>query len=437
MYKKLIIFSCFILYTASLFSQNEKGYNIRIELTDREDETLFITGNYGYDFFIFDSAQMGKGIALFKHKDKIIPDGIYQLTNRRGDSYFEFIVDKDRNFQISTSAKNPYLKSTISNSEENVVFFEYQKMKMFNEELPQNYIDNFTETSPNSLISIYIKANEFRPNIPDFYQKDGITPDTFAGYLYLKKHFFDNITFSDSRILHVPVNYGIDLFFGRIISQKADSINREIDQFMANISDEEIRNYFLRHLLHLFDNDNPAYDAVLVHLFDTFCPNGQCEWLDENSFRRFSRNIKRKRITLPGEKIPELAAYDRNEQIINTKDIDNSIIILWFWDPDCDDCLEQTPKLFQFYKTYKNVYDIEVYAVSVTEDLDRWEHFIDENRLDWVNVSYAKGEPNYEFIDYFDLITTPGIFLIDKNHIIIDRQFPLDDLLEKIENYNK
>ena len=37
-------------------------------------------------------------------------------------------------------------------------------------------------------------------------------------------------------------------------------------------------------------------------------------------------------------------------------------------------------------------------------------------------------EPNYDFINYFNILTTPGSFLIDKDHKIIMRSFSLDEL---------
>lgn len=129
-----------------------------------------------------------------------------------------------------------------------------------------------------------------------------------------------------------------------------------------------------------------------------------------------------------------MVAYDAQHNSVSTKDIKHKYIILWFWDPDCDECVELTPQLRDFYDIYKDYYDLEIYAVSITDDYDRWDDFIRKNQLTWINVSYAIGEPNYDFVDYFDLITTPGIYIINSKHKIIARQFPLDELHEKLGN---
>ena len=88
----------------------------------------------------------------------------------------------------------------------------------------------------------------------------------------------------------------------------------------------------------------------------------------------------------------------------------------------------ETPQLHQFYLENADKYDFEVFAVSITEDIDRWKKTCKEMGLSWINTCYAMGEPNYDFINYFNILTTPGSFLIDKDHKIIMRSFSLDEL---------
>jgi thiol-disulfide isomerase/thioredoxin len=108
--------------------------------------------------------------------------------------------------------------------------------------------------------------------------------------------------------------------------------------------------------------------------------------------------------------------------------------VLWFWDPDCEHCVEYTPKLCEFYTKYNELYDFEVIAYSVTEDYDRWKKLIAEYQLYWYNTSYVIQEPNYDVVEYFNFNDTPAIFIIDKQHKIVARQFPVDELFEVFES---
>jgi len=53
--------------------------------------------------------------------------------------------------------------------------------------------------------------------------------------------------------------------------------------------------------------------------------------------------------------------------------------------------------------------------------------------LDWINVSCVHGMLDYDFIDFFDIITTPSILLMDKNHKIISRELSFSKLKKIME----
>ena len=137
------------------------------------------------------------------------------------------------------------------------------------------------------------------------------------------------------------------------------------------------------------------------------------------------------RKVIPGAQIPELISHDIDGKAHSTLDIKAHYTVLWFWDPDCDHCQEMTPPLHQLYQEYGKDYDFEVFAVEVNDDYERWKAFSDKHQLwDWTNLSTSRGEANLDFIEYFDIMTTPVMFLIDntQNHTIIARQITLDEL---------
>ncbi|MDL2308055.1 redoxin domain-containing protein [Bacteroidales bacterium OttesenSCG-928-C03] len=427
---KIIFFAlCLVSPFVSLVAQNDAGYAIQFKIEDIPDKTLYIIGCHGSDYYIVDSAKVKKKGVVFKNKTRIIPAGIYQLANNNCDSYLDFIVENDRDFTITTSLKNPYFSARIENSEENTLFFEYMKHKIANDGTLEGFTNDLASFSNNSLLHFYLKTTQYKFDSPAFDEIEDEDERLLQQYLYFKNHFFDNLDLSDSRILRIPVDYGIEYFFTEVVIHNPDSLKKEVDKFIAlTKGNKEVRDYLLRELYFIFHVGDPVSDMLFVYLYEQYCPDGQCDWLDELLARRFTRDYKRLYKLMPGKKVPPLEAYDENERKQSTDSIPNKNIILWFWDPDCEDCLDQTPVLYDFYAVYKDTYDIEVYAVSITEDVERWERFTRENQLDWINVSYGMGEPNYDFVDYFDLLTTPAIYLINKDHVILDRMFSLDDL---------
>ena len=140
-----------------------------------------------------------------------------------------------------------------------------------------------------------------------------------------------------------------------------------------------------------------------------------------------------------------IAVFSRNAVVedsqllrLNTSnDITTKYTVLWFWDPDCDHCQEQTPILHQYYNELSDSLDFEVFAVEVNDDYDRWKAFSEKHELnDWINLSTSMGEPNVDFIDYFDIVTTPVVLLIDNSdgYAIKARQISLEEIIDLMKN---
>ena len=426
----LLLISLFLL--TSLRAQ--EGYDITISIENVPDKMLYLVGFYGDNAILFDSVKVKhKSDFYFKNNKGKMPSGIYWLINKNRDVYMELLVDKDRHFTIKTTMDQLWNWREMTNTEENKVFFGYQLRAAYAEDVHE-LVQEFVDRSPESLLAKYLKAKYLSDNVSKVLATEPDDADVAEQqYAWLVEHYFDNIDLADERLLHTPLHFDLAQYFRHIVIPHPDTLIYRIDQFLARTgSCEETRHYYLRQLYQLFNDDTPEGNAVLVHLYDTYCLGGGCSWLEPAQARVFKRMVDRKRRLLPGAAVPPLEAYDLDGNVLKTKDISADYIVLWLWDPDCDDCVEQTPKLHDFYQKNKQLYNFEVYAVSITEDVDRWRTFIENNHLDWLNVSYGKGEPNYDFADYFDVLTTPGIFLIRKNHTIVASQFPLEELQDHL-----
>lgn len=405
----------------------QKSHNIKITIEDIPEKVLYLKGFCGSSAALMDSAVI-KHKKDFTFKGKAaLPSGIYDVVNADDVVLMSLIIDKERNFSVKTKFLQPleWKSFEVEGSEDNDPYLVYQIRSRYSCQNPEELAQEYIQSSPKSLLAKYLSAKYFMSQMPDFQSEDSVA----LQYAWLTDHYFDNIDFSDARLLHTPINVGVKYYFSQVVFPNPDSLKYRVSQFVAKTSQcEEVKNYYLRELYDLFNNDSPLGNMMLVYLYDNYCPDGNCEWLEPVQARVFKRNVVRMRRLLPGAEIPALEAFDRDAQLVKTKDLQNDFIVLWFWDPDCDDCVEQTPKLYDFYKQNKDLYNFEVFACSITDDLDRWISFISKNDLNWINVSQAKGEFNYDFVDYFDILTTPGIYLIRKDHTLVSGQFPIEEL---------
>ncbi len=445
----VILLACTSLFfTGITNAQNteNQGYEIKITATGIDESMLYLQGYYGQEAFIFDSAKVkGHKNIIFKNKKKEMPTGIYTLTDRFGNEYLDLIIDKKRRFTITGSSLDRLSATAIvDGSEENAQFVEFQKQMAPAEmsgETSSQAADNipklFYESMPESFLGHFIKAKYYiNPLLPQ--ADEGDTSDASMQYQLLIDHYFDSYTFDDARLLHCPIYLDLRYYFLDILPADAQLVTRKSIDFIQKFQDPESRSYYLPLLFNLFDHtvNSMVYDQAFVALFDQFCKGTDRVNISEDLYRYYQRAAERKRKILRGETVPVLVSYDINNGKHASSDIDKDYIILWFWDADCDECIVETPKLLEFYKEFANYYNLDVFAVAITDDLEKWDKFCKNNELSWVNVNYYMNDPNYDFIEYFDLITTPVIYLLDKNHTIIARNFPLEELHEKLRTKN-
>lgn len=445
---KLGLAKILLLFTISFFSittfaksiEHASGYNIKVELTDHLYQTIYLYGYYGGEAYLFDSASSAKGKFIFKSKKRIIENGIYSIQNSTDQKLFDLIINQSKAFSVITTGKSPLNYIKIDQSEENILFFEYQKAVINKLDLTP-----YIETSPNSILSNYAKAlqeidfKSFMEKISgDILNSDSTGVDNIEKLIML--HYFDQIDFKDKRLLRTPLKVDIDYYFVTLFENFIEDKNDcflYLNQFLQGTidaklrpNDNEVQFYYLKTIMQNYLYNKPGFDTLFVYLYDYFYKPENDQWniFSESDQRIFKNMAERKRRILPNHTIASIEAFDIHRNKIAIDSIQTKYKILWLWDPDCDHCLIETPKLLDFYNQFHKPLNFEVIAISITEDFDRWKKYIEENKLNWVNLSYAMGEPNYDLVDFFDLMVTPGIFLIDQNNKIIDRQFPIEKL---------
>lgn len=411
----------------SLFSQ-KNSYKIDIKIIDVPDSVLYLVGHYGNHTVCIDTALVNKKFSVQFTGNEPLPSGIYAIQNKDQKNYIELIIDKQRYFSVSTSMAQLMKKREYKGSEENELFFEVQKAAFLNVLIPisvKSIIEQFSNISPNTLLSKYLKA--ILPlKIPDEIEKDSIKT-----LQYRIEHFFDDIDINDIRLLHVPfVAEKVLSYFVDVLPQEPTLLNHHISTFLDNIENKEVFNFYLEQLFQHYSGYgiDCDLDAVAVNLYDSYCVPGLCCFISPDFERIIWKKIDRKRKLLPGQPIPPIEAYNENGVLIRTNELSCKFTIIWFWEPDCGSCIELTPVLNDFYHTYKPTLDFEVYAIALTDDEQTWKEFIEEHHLDWVNVSFAHGDMNYDLINYFDIMTTPCLVLIDSQHKILSRQLSFDKM---------
>lgn len=141
-----------------------------------------------------------------------------------------------------------------------------------------------------------------------------------------------------------------------------------------------------------------------------------------------------KRNTQIGAKFTEIEEADVNGTMHKLSDEvkKNKYTLLTFWASWCGDCRENVPFIKEAYDKYKDQ-GFGVYSVSMDYSKPEWQGYLENNNMDWVNVSDVKGWDCVSADKYF-VKTITTTYIIDQDGKIVDKLNKKEALRNKIDD---
>jgi thiol-disulfide isomerase/thioredoxin len=256
-------------------------------------------------------------------------------------------------------------------------------------------------------------------------------------YNYNKDHFFDNIDFGDERLLRTPILQArLDEFFTNVLIQSADSINRQVDKLLQKCQNDYKMYQFVAVYLfnHFRESEIMGHDAVMVKIADEIYLSGKADWVSKQFVDDLRKQVELLRHNLIGMKAENLVMDSYKGTYVALYDIEKEFTILYFWEPNCGHCKEATPKLKNYYDKAKDE-GIEVFTVCTTTDKNAWSKYIEEHELNWINGWDPERLTHFDY--FYDVQSTPTIYILDRNKKIIAKRLSVEDIPSFIDNYRK
>jgi thiol-disulfide isomerase/thioredoxin len=440
--------------------QAQTGYDIKFKIAGLKDTMCYIANYYGDKQYIKDSSIVdNSGKITFKNKEAL-PGGIY-LFVFPNKTYFEFLVDKEQAFSMECDMIDPINTMKVKGSLENERFYNYlafiqqkskeveplkvQKKQFADNKVKADSIDaairaidsnvikfkkDYIANYKGSMLSAIFNASQ-EVEIPEApLLPSGVKDSTFA-YRYYKAHYFDNIDLSDERILRSPIYHNkVSSYLKNLVLQIPDSLIPECDLLIGKAKgNKETFKYMVWFLTNTHETSNiMGMDAVFVHLAKNYYTKELAYWVDAATLYKIQDRANILEPILIGKKVKNIVLADSNDVYQALYNIKTKYTILYFWDPDCGHCKKATPKVKAFYDKVKDK-DVQVYAVCTEVEMDKWKKYIQENKLDWINVADPKVQNNFRHD--FDITTTPQIFILDKDKKVIAKKID-EKTLEKV-----
>lgn len=478
--KKLFYTAAAVLIASVSFAQ--KGYEYKFKVKGAEsDSVVYLASFYGNKQYYNDTAEVNsKGEFVFKSKTGSKPGGIYSVVLQDKKSIFQFVVAEDK-VHMETAKPDLTGSMKIKQSEENKAFYEY--MTVMNEKQPaiQQLVqqrdntedaelkkelkkkiesetaeidvwrDKFFKKHEGKFIAKVLKASK-EPEIPEEVKNDA---DSTAQYRYYRDNYFKYVDLSDDRLIRTPVLHNkIDYYITKLTPQIPDSVCNAAKRIINQTEGDSslIFKYVVQHVTNVYEKSKMmGMDAVFVCMAEEYYMEGKAFWLDSNQFESIADHYTKRKRQVVGVQAENLILPTPEGEWTSMYDIEKDYTILVFWDPKCGHCKRELPKLKKFHEEWKN--DVAVYSVSTSLHNEDWEKFINEKELSgFINVSdnpdinkeaatfIQSGITTYNslnFRDFWDIYSTPQLYVLDKDKKIIAKRLGAEQLSDFISQHKK
>lgn len=457
----LLLFSSIFIF----LSASGQGYNIQFKIKGLKDTSVFLGYYLGDKKYLIDTAKLdSRGIGAFKGENPL--DGGIYLVVLPNKSFFDILISTDQNFAFETDTTYMLMNLQIKGSKENQVFSDYQKHMVYTQKQlsalktraginrnntdsvviirnkittikkeVEQYNNDLIKKNPKTFVANIILANAEVP-IPEApHDNNGNITDSLFQYRYYKNHCFDNIDFSDERLMRTPfLQNKIDNFFKKTVMQYPDSIITEIDKLVEKTKKNiQMYHFIVAHFLNYYeDSKYIGMEKVLVSIADNYYFSGKAIWADSTFVRKLKNRIEKIRPNMMGNKAPDLKRLETSiGEWATLSEMKAKYIVLVFWEPHCNHCQKAIPKLHDLYKKYKKQ-GLDVMAFYTQTDTVDWKKFIEENDLvDWINVYDRYYLSNFR--NLYDVFTTPTFYILDEHKTIIARKIDIEAIDKFIE----
>lgn len=429
--------------------------DIKVELAETSENGLVrIIGFYNDQNFVADTFRISGGKGRYTKKEGL-PQGLYYFMFPNQE-VLQLMLNEDQEFSVKTSLKNIMPTAKFDGSDENTEMykvFQYEeeinpkiqsaidKMKNEKEGSPafnalrderlalekqkSDYIQTLYENNPKSLFASF-KFGGQNPIVDPGKPKELQLMD-------YRGHFWDGVNFNDRRLLRTPIiGNKLKRYMKELVPQNQDSIVKYAFELTDKVVDKkEYFKVFANWIVLQYEPGKSSLmdaEAVFVNMVKKYFTPEKAFWSDSTQTSLIQKRAFEMEASLLNKKGPNVLSVGPDGTKHELYKMTADYVIVYMFNPDCEHCQEETPKLLQYY--HQNKGKIDVFGIAVDTNDDKWINYINKLNLDWTNVYDPTNRTIYAkyFVDH-----TPEIYVLNKDRIIIGKNLKVEQIQTVID----
>ena len=434
----------FLLFPALVHAQ----YQIKIKATNTADSIAYFRGTVFDDknYIPKDTIKLYKGNYTVAAKKPII-GGIYFLYFPKSKQKVFFALENLDSIKIEIRGTN-YLDSTKFSNKANQQFIEYQ--------LLENKLSNYdtmyaAELAKGKKFNLAQKAAFFQPKTSQLisYRTTLLKNLKQVNALFLhlntlnildssvpsrknyigRNELIKRIDFKNPKLLFTPNIKNVLNEYYSYYPLQADSLNKGLDTVMNKVDGKSnmsmyITDYFIK-LLHNREivNNTEAYTYYL----EKYILNQKYKISDIKQLGQLKSELANLKSLQLQDTCVNMILKDTAGQLQNLQEFasQNKFTLIIFYDPTCEHCKVELPKMDSTINLLENTYNIKVgrYAVCNEPNLpvSIWKDFIVKYNLskNYINVNLGN---NMDLRKSYDAFTNPIFYLVNNKGILLGKK---------------
>lgn len=421
----LVLFCCILYakegYRIALCLDPAKPVSLLSADTAKNQYAILCQTNWE-EVYTIDSAQINKrGMFLFSGKQNLQP-GEYLLkwgshtidflVSDAGYIHEKFILEGEKIIQAKGSRENAFFIRF-----QNLINYQWKTLSDIKQ--LQYKIDStmaiVEKELPGSLFLTMLQGNS---GIPSLLSK----------------------SIRDERIIHTRFGKKlIEPFFEGIEYNANDTIINILDTTLA-VTADKLKPYLAAAAFDYFSHPRiMGQETIAFHIAKTYFIDGPLTPPDKEDLFEMKAFVMFNGKSLVGMAAPEMELTDTtgHQSSLHKLVKEGEYTIIYFYTDDCITCKLESPKLASFVNEY-NQGVLNVYAVYTQDYEKRWKTYINQYFyiynpfVNWINVYDPQAESGFHLL--YNVISTPQLYVLDKEGIIIGRGLNVSSLEELLKS---
>ena len=465
-----ILFFSLVLLTpmfgARPLTYSTESPRISIEVAGMEPGWSYLIGTFADQQYRVDSTLVDNEGRMIFQREEPYPAGLYYiwLPDKLA---LQVLVDEDQNFSLKTQKGDLVAAMKVEGSVDNELLYRnlkyeaqysasatslsarmkelapdsppYQEAKAELDQLiaaRKAHLEEIFTQYPDSFYTQYKKAGQ-NPDVREVFKTDGTLDSAFQLYLY-RIDFWKDVDFSDERLLHTPVIANkLQRYIKTLAVQHPDSINAAAKFLVDQVLDyPEYYKFFVNWIALQYQPTKSNLmdsEAVFVFMVENYFTQERAFWSDSLQTWAIRKRASEMAASLVGRQAPDVRSQGPDGQYYSIYEIKAPYVIVFMYNPTCDHCIEETPKLARFYQEWKDK-GVEVFAIALDTEDTEWKDFIARNGMSWINVF---DPTNRSIYGKYWVDITPEIYVLNPERKIIGKNLKVYQIEEIIRRDQK